>query len=65
MSELEYRILIAIKEYKEYYKKLPDISFISNRIMYSKQSTRYHLKKLEKMNLIVKHDKTYDLKVNI
>lgn len=66
MTELEYRILISIKEYKDYYNKYPTINFISNRIMYSREATRYHLNKLIKMDMIQKNkDKTYSLKVYI
>lgn len=66
MTELEYRILISIKEYKDYYNRYPKIDFISKRMMYSKEATRYHLNKLIKMNMIQKNkDKTYSLKVYI
>lgn len=66
MTELEYRILISIKEYKDYYNRYPKIDFIAKRMMYSKPSIRYHLNKLIKMNMIQKNkDKTYSLKVYI
>lgn len=66
MSEVEYRILISIKEYKDYYNKYPKISFIAKRMMYSEQCIRYHLNKLIAKDLVKKNpDKTYSLKVYI
>lgn len=66
MSEVEYRILISIKEYKDYYNKYPKIDFICKRMMYSKPAIRYHLNKLIAKDLIKKNpDKTYSLKVYI
>ena len=66
MTELEYRILISIKEYKDYYNRYPKIDFISKRMMYSKEAIRYHLNKLIKMDMIQKNkDKTYSLKTYI
>lgn len=66
MSEIQYRILIAIKEYRDYYNKYPTINYISNRIMYSKSGTRYNLNKLIEKGMIQKNkDKTYSLKVYI
>lgn len=64
MSEVQYRILVSIKEYRDYYNKYPKIDFIAKRMMYSKSSIRYHLNKLIDMGMIQKNkDKTYSLKV--
>lgn len=66
MSEIQYRILIAIKEYKDYYNKYPHINYIANRIMLSIPGTRYNLNKLIEKGMIQKNkDKTYSLKVYI
>lgn len=64
MSEVQYRILVSIKEYRDYYHKYPKIDFIAKRMMYSKTAIRYHLNKLIKMGMIQKNkDKTYSLRV--
>jgi len=64
MEEIDYKVCKAIKLYNERTKEDPEIRNIANIINYSKEATRYHLKKLIQLGIIEKHpDKTYKLKV--